>query len=84
MKKREYLPLEIVFGLLAGEKEAVDAVLCHYYSDAVKKVYRILKEAGEPYDLEGLEDVLNRVLQDLSEAVVRDYPRFYERYTEMQ
>ena len=84
MERNESLPVEIVLDLLEGKKDALNKVLCHYYSLLTTKAYCIMRDAGEEHDLEGLKDVVNGVLQELSEALIQDFPRFYEGYVELQ
>ena len=84
MERNECLPVEIVLDLLEGKKEALNVVLCHYYSLLISKAYCIMRDVGEEHDLEGLKDVVNGVLQELSEALIHDFPRFYEGYVELQ
>ena len=80
MGGHDRLPPEVVDGILGGEEGPLETAIRHYGPLALEYSEKYLRKIGEGYDMEGIEDVSSEALWEFSEALTRDFGRFYENY----
>ena len=70
-------------GIIAGEEWAITQALMYCYPKVRKRVEMFLISAGDKYDLESAEDVVNMVLFDLANGLKNDFEKFYQGFRKL-